>query len=60
MKYLMKSICKKNLGMGVTFRDESSDGNYLMICYSDHSLIMRSKVSLDSSRDLHGVVGVVL
>jgi len=32
---------QKFLGMGVTFRDESSDGNYLMICYSDHSLIIR-------------------
>ena len=27
MKDWMKSICKKILGMGVTFRDESNDSN---------------------------------
>ena len=31
----MKSICKKILGMGVTFRDESNDGNQSMIEYND-------------------------
>ena len=31
----MKFICKIFLEMGVTFRDESNDGNESMICYSD-------------------------
>ena len=31
----MKSICKTFLGMGITFRDESNDGNKLIIGYSD-------------------------
>ena len=31
----MKSICKTFSGRGVTFRDETNDGNQLMIGYSD-------------------------
>ena len=30
-----ESICKKILGMGVIFRDESNDDNYSIISYSD-------------------------
>ena len=32
----MKSVCKTFLGMSVTFRDESNDGNEPMINYSDN------------------------
>ena len=49
----MKSIYKKNLGMGVNFRDESNEPSFIMIGYSDatvtalnHHLIVRSKASL--------------
>ena len=36
----MKSICKTFLGMGIIFRDESNDGNYSMIDYSDATVII--------------------
>ena len=32
---LNKVYLQNLLGMGVTFRDESNDGNESMICYSD-------------------------
>ena len=40
----MKSICKKILGISATFRDESNDGNYLMIGYSNATVtIIKSR-----------------
>jgi len=46
----MKFICKNFSGMGVTFRDESNEPSFIMIDYSDatviafnHPLIVRSK-----------------
>ena len=49
----MKSICKKILEMGVTFRDGSNEPSFIMIGYSDatvtalnHLLVVRSKASL--------------
>ena len=36
----MKFICKIFLEMGVTFRDESNDGNESMIYYSDAIIII--------------------
>ena len=36
----MKSICKTFLGMGITFRDESNDGNKLIIDYSNATVII--------------------
>ena len=60
----MKSICKKFLGMDVTFRDESNDGNYLMICYSDATVPSSNHAVKDLirfvSRFARGVVEVVL
>ena len=35
MIYKMKSIYKISLRMGVTFRDESNDGNWSMIGYNN-------------------------
>ena len=50
----MKSIYKTFLGMGVNFRDESNEPNFIMIGYSDatvtalnYLLIVRSNTSLD-------------
>ena len=47
--------------MGVTFHDESNDSNYSIIGYSDatvHALIVRSKASLGSSREIVQGCGV--
>ena len=49
----MKSICKTFLEIGVNFRDESNEPNFIIIGYidatvtvPDHPLIVRSKASL--------------
>jgi hypothetical protein len=46
--------------INATLRNESNEYNYSVICYSNHSLIMRSNASLDLSRDFTYVVEVTL
>ena len=48
----MKFICKTFSQMGVTFRDKSIEPSSTMIGYNNHPLIMQSKTSLDSSREV--------
>ena len=52
----MKFICKIFLHMVVIFRDESYELSFTMIgyikYYSNYPLIIRSKISLDSSREV--------
>ena len=48
----MKSICKIFLQMGAILRNESNAPKKIVIGYSNHPLIVRSKISLDSSREV--------
>ena len=58
----MKFICKTFSRMGVTFHDESNDSklidDWLQLCYSNYSLIVRSKTSLGSSREVEHGCGI--